>query len=261
MVYTILTFHHTGQQISIEPSPSLRNAARYGPTVFPIASAAVVDGFLLAFAAWRLEHGVSMLELEYIVSSRTVFSAITTPSSLRSINPLGPLLFTLWALSPLGGQAALRIVEVVPASHTSPWEFQYLNVLSPMLVCSPTSSAGMDAMPLIVGAFNSALASPGSIKNASMDAFGNLKIPMFESCLSYGVQPDADAWIDTAPSSNCSYSSLIGIPVPALSMQTTLSECTLRMCTLNFLSVILVIGYGPCGRTILVSAAMDCLLV
>lgn len=153
-----------------------------------------------------------MLELEYIVSSRTVFSALTTPVSLRSINPLAPLLFALWALSPLGGQAVLKVVEVVPTSQTSLWEFQYLDVVSPMLACSPTPSAGMDAIPPIVGAFNSALASPGSTKNASMDAFGNLKIPMLESCFSNGVQSDRDGWVDASPSSNCSYSSLTGIP-------------------------------------------------
>ena len=190
LVYAILVFHHNSQRINVEPVPSLRNAARYGPIVFPIAFAAVVGAFLLAFVAWRLEHGVPMLELEYIVSSRNVFSALTTPVSLRSVNPLAPLLFALWALSPLGGQAALRVVEVVPANHTSPWEFQYLDVMSPMLACSPKSSARMDAMPPIFGAFNSALASPGSIKNASMDAFGNLKIPMLESCSSNGLRTE-----------------------------------------------------------------------
>src|SRR5690242_844426 len=41
LVYAILVFYHTGQRIDVEPVPSLRNAARYGPTVFPIAFAAV----------------------------------------------------------------------------------------------------------------------------------------------------------------------------------------------------------------------------
>jgi hypothetical protein len=45
-------------------------------------------------------------------------------------------------------------------------------------------------MPSVVGAFNTALISPGSERNAIMDAFGNIKLPLLESCLSDGIRPN-----------------------------------------------------------------------
>ncbi|KAG9199172.1 hypothetical protein G6514_009001 [Epicoccum nigrum] len=196
------------------PLPELQSAARYGPTIFPVAFAAVIGAFLTNYAAWRLERGISMLSLEHLLSTRTVFGAVLMPFSLRSANLLAPLLFALWALSPIGGQAALRVIEVKPWTQSEPWGYQYLDVMSRQRVCSPTSSSGMELMPAIVGAFNAALATPGSIKNESKDAFGNLKIPMIESCLKNGGKPDQDGWVDTMPS-DCAYASIIGLSLQA----------------------------------------------
>lgn len=71
--------------------------------------------------------------------------------------------------------------------------------------CDPISSAAHDVMPSVIVVFNSALTSPGTIKNASMDALGNFKIPMLGSYLRKGFRPDGDGWVDITPSSNCSY--------------------------------------------------------
>lgn len=155
-----------------------------------------------------------MLSLEHLLNTRTVFGAVIMPFSLRSANFLALLLLALWALSPIGGQAALRIIEVEPWTHSEPSSYQYLDVMSRQQVCSPLSSSGMDLMPPIVGAFNAALATPGRIKNESKDAFGNLKIPMIESCLRNGVKPDQDGWVDTT-TSDCAYASINGLPFRA----------------------------------------------
>lgn len=189
----------------MHPLPELQSAARYGPTIFPVAFAAVIGAFLTNYAAWRLEH---------LLNTRTVFGAVIMPFSLRSANFLALLLLALWALSPIGGQAALRIIEVEPWTHSEPSSYQYLDVMSRQQVCSPLSSSGMDLMPPIVGAFNAALATPGRIKNESKDAFGNLKIPMIESCLRNGGKPDQDGWVDTA-TSDCAYASINGLPFRA----------------------------------------------
>jgi hypothetical protein len=214
LTYAGLVVFYNGRQIDVHPLPELQSAARYGPTIFPVAFAAVIGAFLTNYAAWRLERGISMLSLEHLLNTRTVFGAVVMPFSLRSANLLALLLLALWALSPLGGQAALRIIEVEPWTHSEPWSYQYLDVMSRQQVCSPLSSSGMDLMPPIVGAFNAALATPGRIKNQSMDAFGNLKIPMIESCLNKGGKPDQDGWVDTV-TSDCAYASINGLPFRA----------------------------------------------
>ncbi|KAF6806376.1 hypothetical protein CSOJ01_08871 [Colletotrichum sojae] len=100
LAYAIIALRSQGLPIDQEPVPALRTAAIYSPTVFPIAFAA---NLLKSAAAWKMERGVSILSLEHLLSCRTVFSALTTPLSLRRANALAPLLIVLWALSPLGG--------------------------------------------------------------------------------------------------------------------------------------------------------------
>lgn len=173
LTYAILAALNNGKRSDIYPVPQLQSAAKYGPTVFPVAFAGVVGAFLANTVSWRLERGISMLSLEYLLYSSTFFSAVVAPVSLRSTDILAVLLLALWIISPLGGQAALRVIEIIPGTHSEPWQYQYLDVLSPNRACSPTSAGARDLMPSIVGAFNAALASPGSVKNASMDAFGN----------------------------------------------------------------------------------------
>lgn len=83
LVYGILVAANAGNPISHSPIPMLTDASRYGPTIFPIAFAAVAANVLKSIAAWKLEKGISLLHLEYLLSSRTVFSAFTTPSRSR----------------------------------------------------------------------------------------------------------------------------------------------------------------------------------
>ncbi|KAF2998915.1 hypothetical protein E8E13_005884 [Curvularia kusanoi] len=236
LIYAWLVARNNGVRVDQHPVPELQTAARYGPTVFPVAFAAIMGTFLTGIASWRLEHGISMLSLEYLLNSRTVFSAVTTPISLRSVNLLAPLLLALWVLSPLGGQAALRVVELAPGLHSEPCEYQYLDVMSTQRVCSPTSSAGMDLTPSIVSAFNGALASTPQTQFANVDAYGNLKIPMLESCTNNGIKQDSDGWIDTSVTNACAFASINGLPFRGISgenhtfnMETsyTYSDCSI----------------------------------
>ncbi|KAK1846911.1 hypothetical protein CCHR01_10426 [Colletotrichum chrysophilum] len=118
IIYGIVALQSNGRPIDEDPVPALRMAATYSPTVFPIAFAAVAANLLKAAAGWKMERGVTVLSLEYLLSCRTVFSAVTTPLSLRRANILVPFLVALWAMSPLGGQAALRIMDAIPSQYT-----------------------------------------------------------------------------------------------------------------------------------------------
>ncbi|KAH6686387.1 hypothetical protein F5X68DRAFT_15643 [Plectosphaerella plurivora] len=217
LVYGILVAVNAGKDITEKPIPALRSASGYGPTIFPIAFAAVAANVLKSYAAWKLERGISLLHLEYLLSSRTVFSAFMAPFSLRTWNVLVPLLLALWALSPLGGQAALRVMTVVPSTASEAHSFQWLEFMSRFPHGGPGSSAGADLMPPAAGAFSAALSSPMSIKTAPRDVFGNVKIPMVEVYqASDKTEADAEGWyvVDSLPDDDgVRYSSIAGLPL------------------------------------------------
>ncbi|KAF4839349.1 hypothetical protein CGCSCA4_v011325 [Colletotrichum siamense] len=221
--YAFLVLVNNGRPIDQSPIPLLRTAAIYSPTLFPIAFSAVAASFLKAAAAWRLEQGISVLSLEYLLNCRTVFSAFTTPISLRAANRLTPLLIILWALSPLGGQAALRVMEMVPSTATEPWLFQNLEFMSAFRHSGPQSSAGFSLLPSIQSAFVTALGTPADTKAEPQDLFGNIKIPMVEAFevlhqKQDDYKKDDDGWfhLDSKSAISPVWSSIAGIPVAAL---------------------------------------------
>ncbi|KAH8650592.1 hypothetical protein BGZ60DRAFT_534248 [Tricladium varicosporioides] len=62
--------------------------------------------------------------LELLIGSRSLASVATTVISLRNIHTVGIVVAVLWCLSPLGGQASLRIVGVSNSTESSlemPW--------------------------------------------------------------------------------------------------------------------------------------------
>ena len=154
---------------AIDPVPALRAAARHSPTISPIACTAVVAHFFQAVAAGKLEQGITVSTLEYLLGSRTIFSAVTTPIKLRMLGlltlPLIPLT-ALWALSPLGGQATLRIVAVSPYTLGSCVPVHYLEYQSRFMSAGTRSPAADVVVPAVIGVFSSALSSPQAIKSA-----------------------------------------------------------------------------------------------
>ncbi|KAM0325970.1 hypothetical protein ACHAQA_007276 [Verticillium albo-atrum] len=235
LVYALLVAHGAGKPVTESPVPALMNAASYGPTIFPIAFAAVAANLLKSFAAWKLERGISLLDLEYLLSSRTVVSAFTAPFSLRTLTFLAPALMALWAMSPLGGQAALRVMTVVPSTASQTNDFQWLEFMARFPHGGPESSAGIDLLPSAVGSFAAALSGPMSVKKAPRDGFGNVKIPMVEVYTSSdAVEADSDGWFvvrDLDDKDGVRYSSLAGLPFASQDNFTQVANYTLTIDT------------------------------
>jgi hypothetical protein len=63
----------------------------------------------MKIATYHLERGVALGNLDQLVGSRTLGSTITTHYQLKSYNTLGLGLLILWSISPVGGQAVLRV--------------------------------------------------------------------------------------------------------------------------------------------------------
>ncbi|OMP83028.1 hypothetical protein BK809_0001220, partial [Diplodia seriata] len=82
-----------------------------GPSIFPIVFAAVVAKNLRTISLWQLEKGQKIGVLDQLLGSTSVVSTIITQFQLRAYGPVGVCLMLLWIISPLGGQATLRILD------------------------------------------------------------------------------------------------------------------------------------------------------
>lgn len=208
LIFAFLVFAYEGCPIDQEPAVALRSIANYSPTIFPIVFAAAAVNFLKALAAWKLERGISVLSLEFLLSSRTVFSTLASPMALSAVSALTPLLFALWALSPLGGQAALRVTGSAPSFELNPWKGRYVEFRGELPFQEGPGSVP-HSLPAVIATFGAALASSNDVKTAGQDSFGHVKIPMIESVSNF---PDDDGWIDVSDESAL-YSSLSGLPI------------------------------------------------
>ncbi|KAJ4384221.1 hypothetical protein N0V86_001068 [Didymella sp. IMI 355093] len=136
---------------------------------------------------------------------------------MQRFTVVGANLLMLWALSPLGGQASLRLMSRGYAETLSSSKVRYMTT-GPGGTMWGLSSTYVDSGKFAdAGAlYTAALLAPLATKLGSEDPWGNVKIPDLAS-LSH-LRPNASGWIEV-PGSFAdpeSYSSLVGLPVVGL---------------------------------------------
>jgi hypothetical protein len=143
--------------------------------------------------------------IDQLLGSSTLVKTLTTQYHLRSWTILSLFLIAVWALSPIGGQASLRIVgsgsrlgDIAPLEYLN----MFLSNNDVFTFQSDESWAKANAL------FVASLLSDG--KNSSSDSWGNVKIPMIEALQS---SSDADGWHTIEDNQATIYSSLIGVPI------------------------------------------------
>lgn len=145
---------------------------------------------------------------------------------LRKLNRLSLFLLVFWSLSPLGGQAALRILsEKRRIYHSDLVKLDYLDTQTPSLFASAGPAVNIStALSFAESVFQTALFSPRNDK--PVDIFDNVRIPLIEASPAYDSGNDdwvpvAD-WIHKWPTNPLSiawqnshgiYTNLIGHPV------------------------------------------------
>ena len=121
----------------------------------------------------------------------------------------------LWALSPLGGQASLRLLDLGNHATTSPQNISYLNPEKASILAE-----GADAVQTLGFEVNalylSALFTPPAGQASAVDTWSNVKIPTIEK-FEATSKSDADGWYDVL-TENTSYSSLVGLPIDGIKM-------------------------------------------
>ncbi|CAG8950515.1 hypothetical protein HYFRA_00007012 [Hymenoscyphus fraxineus] len=98
--------------------------AKIGPTIIPILFAGIFSSTTRLFARWKAEKGSRLETLEMLVGCRSLFSTVVTMFSLGTIGALQIIILCLWVVSPLAGQASLRVlglVNVTDATVLAPW--------------------------------------------------------------------------------------------------------------------------------------------
>lgn len=86
------------------------NALKFAVSAWPIVFAAVVAQCFKTYATYRVERGIKLLQLEQLVGSNSFASALKQPIMLRRLDIYTLAIFVAWCLSPIGGQALVRVV-------------------------------------------------------------------------------------------------------------------------------------------------------
>lgn len=127
-------------------------------------------------------------------------------------------LVLLWCLSPLGGQALVRVLSEVDVPIPSITNVTYANTRAGKYIAHGEGS-GMDGYGYFFfrgfGAlFGASILAPVSVKNSPVDIWGNIRIP-YQSHL-FGAT-DQDGWVSVKANGTTppTYSSMFGIPTTA----------------------------------------------
>ncbi|KAF6802529.1 hypothetical protein CSOJ01_11536 [Colletotrichum sojae] len=163
--------------------------------------------------------------LEQLMGSRTVGGTVLVHFQLMLINSLTLFLVLMWGFSPLGGQSVLRLLEIrlaVASEVSSVVHFDtdaHSRFASWSFVSSSSSTSIMNELSIINAMYNTLLLSPGTVKNHTMDVWGNVKIPVLSS---FGDH-DSKAKGQEVPKEHAGreYSSLVGIPVAGVAAGNT----------------------------------------
>jgi hypothetical protein len=150
--------------------------------------------------------------LEQLIGSNTMFGTLETQVLLRMFGFLGFTLIVLWALSPLGGQASLRLLNVEQGLLTGGNEIRYYSTnQTSMYNASLLDSSGtlFNGEAFVSGLYASSLLSANKTKSDPVDSWGNLRVPRIQSL---DPKEGSDGWRKVPPGHQ-DYYSLMSLPL------------------------------------------------
>ena len=144
------------------------------------------------------------------MGSLNVGGTVATQIFLRRFNIAAVLLFCTWALSPIGSQSSLQILRVGNRPVNMKVDVDFFNTES----MPGFSNADLWNLPSLDAMFSSSLMAPASIRNSSMDLWGNVKIPDISRLPNSSL--NSTGWFNlplAVLDTNVTYSSVLGIPL------------------------------------------------
>ncbi|RYN31276.1 hypothetical protein AA0112_g6602 [Alternaria arborescens] len=187
-----------------------------GPTMFPIAFAAICGRSMKMIARFRAERGAKISTLELLMASQSVWGTIESQLNMQRLTLVGINLLFLWALSPLGGQASLRLMTRQNRDSFTGAKLRYMTTGPGGSMWGLASTYVGSGKFADAGAlYTAALLAPLDTKTGPRDPWGNVKIPNLEYLNSTAT--DAEGWITVPDIKEPEmYSALVGLPVVGL---------------------------------------------
>ncbi|KAF3040303.1 hypothetical protein E8E12_006936 [Didymella heteroderae] len=179
-------------------------AMSLGPTMFPIIFAAISGRSMKMIARYLAEKGTKI--------------SADIGATYGKLTLVGVNLLFLWALSPLGGQASLRLMQRTDRPSFESNKLRYLTT-GPAGPAFGIMTEGFQRRKYAEAGslYNAALLAPLATKIGPQDIWGNVKIPSIDA-LNESAS-GADGWLDVPSRSLLpeTYSSLVGVPIVGLS--------------------------------------------
>jgi hypothetical protein len=150
------------------------------------------------------------------MASQSVWGTIESQIVMQRATLVGANLLFLWALSPLGGQASLRLMRRYDQESYSSSKIRYMTTGPGGTMWGLSSTySGSGKFDDAGALYTAALLSPIETKLGPRDPWGNVKIPSLDY-LDETI-PDTEGWMSIPHITNPeSYTSLVGLPVVGL---------------------------------------------
>lgn len=159
-------------------------------------------------------HTDRIKTLELLMASQSVWGTIESQFLMQRLTLVGANLLFLWTLSPIGGQASLRLMSRGNTTTGNSTTLRYMSsgpgsVMWGIQTTYSENGRSSDASAL----YTNALTAPVSTRLSPQDPWGNVKIPRLE----HHDDPSPE-WHDVLANSTSpeAYSSLVGIPIVGL---------------------------------------------
>ncbi|RHZ63340.1 hypothetical protein CDV55_100195, partial [Aspergillus turcosus] len=209
LVLAILAIRLDGTQVS-QYGDGIIQATQLLPSIFPIVFAAIVGGLMRNYALWRAENCAPLGVLEQLNGSTSFAGTVSSILAMRHATLLSISVLLLWAMSPIGGQSALRMVSQVASSVSGNASAAYINMNgSSYLIGLSAMTQGLTATNAV---YTASLLASQEVKDSPRDLWGWPKIPLLRTLPPVSSSSDpANPWRSSVSNNSIIYSSLAGI--------------------------------------------------
>jgi hypothetical protein len=133
---------------------------------------------------------------------------------LRRVDMLGVTILLAWLLSPLGGQASLRLLSTKPlVTNSNSTIFYYPIELYSQQTVLPISQSNVTVSPFFASLFVTAIQTSRHNIETPLDLFGNVRIPDINVFNSPSSPESGVDWHNIQNGTDLSYTSVFGVPI------------------------------------------------
>ncbi|RKU49415.1 hypothetical protein DL546_006052 [Coniochaeta pulveracea] len=220
LVLAIMALRFAHEPAQSDLAVTIAQAMKLGPTIYPVLFAALLGRALKGIGRWRAERGTRVTNLWPLFNNKTMFDALISQWHLAQFNTVASLILLLWALSPLGGQASLRLMYRTNITTHYDLNLRYMDTgplgnmfVKNVLIDGNDLELNSQGLPLTMPAlYHASLLQSLDVKRSPLDVWGNIKIPRIDKFDSAAM--DADGWVNISTTGSVEmYTALLGLPI------------------------------------------------